>query len=271
MTQRLTWLPDVLRAAGVDVWVMPGAETRTTRASGLSPLGIVWHHTATGPNWSDTAVAALLRDGRRDLPGPLAQVGIERDGTWVIVALGRANHNGYGTWGNDSIGLEFYNSGTGERWPLAQVQSGVIGSAAILRHLKQRAATAVKGHRETDPKRKIDPAGLNMTTIRQRIDAEINGGDDMPLTESDLDAIAARVWNRTIVRDGVGMNAPAVLVIGDIFHHARKAAAAQGADIDEAAVAQEILAHLDATKIAAAIPEDLAAKVADELSARLQS
>lgn len=190
MSQRLTWLPDVLRAAGVDVYVMPGAETRTSRSTGLSPLGVVWHHTATGPNWADGHVAALLRDGRRDLSGPLSQVGIERDGTWVIVALGRANHNGYGTWGNDSIGLEFYNSGTGEPWPHEQVESGVIGTAAILRYLKKRAATTVKGHRETDPRRKIDPAGLNMTAIRQRIEAALHHApdleDDMPKTLTDV-------------------------------------------------------------------------------------
>lgn len=153
----------------------------------MSPLGVVWHHTATGPRWADGHVAALLRDGRRDLAGPLAQVGIERDGTWVIVALGRANHNGYGTWGNDSIGLEFYNSGVGEPWPPEQVESGVVGTAAILRHLKKRPATAIKGHRETDPRRKIDPAGLDMTAIRQRIEAHINGGDDdMPKTLTDV-------------------------------------------------------------------------------------
>jgi hypothetical protein len=153
---------------------MPGAETRTSRASGLSPLGVVWHHTATGPNWADGHVAALLRDGRRDLAGPLSQVGIERDGTWVIVALGRANHNGYGTWGNDSIGLEFYNSGLGEPWPHEQVESGVVGTAAILTHLGKRAGTTVKAHRETDPKRKPDPTGLDMTAIRQRIDVHLH-------------------------------------------------------------------------------------------------
>lgn len=179
----LTWLPDVLRAAGVPVYVLPGAETRTTRKSGLASIGgIVWHHTATGPNWQDGHVAALLRDGRRDLPGPLAQVGIERDGTWVIVALGRANHNGYGTWGNNSIGLEFYNDGRGEPYPPEQYVSGVRGTAAILRHLG-RSATSVKGHKETDPTRKIDPR-LNMGTVRADVTNTLTtlqkDEDDMP-------------------------------------------------------------------------------------------
>lgn len=170
----LAWLPDVLRDAGVDVYILPGAETRTSRRSGLSPQGVVWHHTATGTNWSDGHVAALLRDGRRDLAGPLSQVGIERDGTWVLIALGRANHNGYGKWGNDSIGLEFYNSGLGERWPDVQVESGVIGTAAICRHEGWRPATHVLGHKETDPRRKIDPAGLNMSSIRRRTEGALH-------------------------------------------------------------------------------------------------
>ena len=206
------WLPDVLRAAGVDVYVMPGAETRTTRSSGLTPLGLVWHHTATGPNWNDDHVAFLLRDGRRDLPGPLSQVGIERDGTWVIVALGRANHNGYGSpWRNDSIGLEFYNSGTGEPWPADQVRSGIVGTAAILRHLG-KGTDAVMGHKETDPNRKIDPHGLDMREIRRRINAYLTGADqedDMPLNADD------KAWLRNLATEIAG-NKEAV---ADWDHH----------------------------------------------------
>lgn len=167
----LTWLPDVLRGAGVDMYVLPGAETRSTRSTGLDPLGVVWHHTATSTAWLDGHVAALLRDGRRDLSGPLSQVGIERDGTWVIIACGRANHNGYGTWGNDSIGLEFYNDGQGEPFTEAQIRSGSLGTAAILRRLG-KTERFVKGHKETDPGRKIDPL-LSMDGVRARVAGDL--------------------------------------------------------------------------------------------------
>ena len=162
------WLPDILRDAGIDVYVMPGALTRSTWTSGFRLDAIVWHHTATGRNWADGHVAALLRDGRRDLKGPLSQVGIERDGTWVIVACGRANHNGAKSakFGNDALGLEFYNSGTGEPWDGRQVESGVIGTAAVLDYAGD---VPVVGHKESDPTRKIDPYGLSMDTIRARI------------------------------------------------------------------------------------------------------
>lgn len=97
-----------------------------------------------------------------------------------------------------------------------------------------------------------------------------NEEDDMPLTNEDLSKIADAVWNRQLVYKGAGLDAPASLAIGDIFHHARRGAIISGADVDEVAIAQEILAHLDPEKIAAAIPLDLADKVADVLAARLK-
>jgi hypothetical protein len=167
-----TNLPRILRSAGIDVVVMDGAETRTSRATGFDVDGVVWHHTATSTAWQDGHVALLLRDGRRDLSGPLSQVGVERDGTWVIVALGRANHNGYGTYvpgwdfGNDSLGLEFYNDGT-EPFTDAQMQSGIAGTRAVLLD-KGLPAGNVCGHKESDPNRKIDP-NFDMAVVRRAL------------------------------------------------------------------------------------------------------
>lgn len=180
----LTWLPGVLRDAGLKVDELDGWETRTTRKSGLVVLGVVGHHTATSTRWLDGHVAALLRDGRRDLSGPLAQLGLERDGTFVVIAAGRCNHNGFGTWGNDSVGIEAYNDGVGEPWPAVQVDAYVRGVAAILAHLGL-SADHFLGHRETDPKRKIDPAGLDLADLRRTI-AALMEDPDMPLSDTDL-------------------------------------------------------------------------------------
>ena len=185
----LTWLPDVLRAAGLDVYEMPGCSTRGR--SSITVQGVVGHHTATGPRWADGHVAALLRDGRRDLAGPLSQLGLERDGTFVVVACGRANHNGYGKWHNDAIGIEAYNSGVGEPWPPAQVDAYCRGVAAILRHLGLDASHFL-GHRETDPRRKIDPAGLDMAAMRRRV-SDLLEDDDMPLSDTDLGKIQSLI------------------------------------------------------------------------------
>lgn len=160
----LTWLPNVLRSEGLRVVESPGWEARS-RSGGISPQGIVIHHTVTSTAVSDETVARLLRDGRSDLPGPLSQLGLRRDGTFVVIAAGRANHNGYGLWGNDSIGIEAYNNGRDEPWPQAQMEAWVKGCAAICRYLGWDE-THVKAHRETDPKRKIDPHSMDMGEFR---------------------------------------------------------------------------------------------------------
>jgi len=164
---RATWLPDVLRAAGLTVVEVPGWKGRGKELTAIN--GVVAHHTATGTNWTDARVDALLRDGRADLPGPLAQLGLRRSGAFVLVADGRANHNGYGQWGNASIGIEAYNAGDGiDPWPAAQLDAYQRGAAAILAHLGL-GADRVLAHRETDPKRKPDPRGIDMVAFRARV------------------------------------------------------------------------------------------------------
>ncbi|MDT5189601.1 MAG: hypothetical protein QOI28_1852 [Mycobacterium sp.] len=51
------------------------------------------HHTG-----SDNASAASIADGRPDLPGPLSQLHIARDGTVTVVAVGVAWHAGVGMY-----------------------------------------------------------------------------------------------------------------------------------------------------------------------------
>lgn len=167
---RLLWLPDVLADAGCRVVEHPGWQGRGRDLDTVK--GLVWHHTASSPKSSDATVEQLLTVGRPDLTGPLCQLGLRRDGTFVVITDGRANHNGYGQWGNDSIGIEAYNNGIGEPWPAVQLDAWVRGSAAILRHLSLDA-TVMLGHRETDPKRKIDPTGIDMNNARQLVAALI--------------------------------------------------------------------------------------------------
>lgn len=174
----LSWLPDVLRAAGLTVVEVPGWEARTTRSTGLTVKGVVCHHTASSPRASDDAVVRLLRDGRSNLKGPLSQLGLDRQGRFWVVAGGRCNHNGFGTWGNDSVGIEAFNDGVGERWPAVQLDAYKRGVAAILAHCGLDAGHC-KGHRETDPGRKVDPTGVDMDAFRLDV-ADLIEGDDMP-------------------------------------------------------------------------------------------
>lgn len=182
---RLTWLADVLRAAGLTVhehdgWQSRGKELRAVEA-------IVCHHTASGPRTSDAANVRILTHGRSDLPGPLAQLGLRRDGSFDVIAAGKCNHNGYGTHGNQTIGIEAYNDGVGEPWPKVQADAYQRACAAIADRLSL-PTSRVLGHKETDPKRKIDPAGIDMDGFRAGVAAlraNPNAGPPAPPSEED--------------------------------------------------------------------------------------
>jgi hypothetical protein len=91
----LTWLPGVLREAGVKVAPVDGWESRGRGEMG--PIeGVICHHTA-GPKSGNMPSLRTLIEGRSDLPGPLSQLGLGRDGTYYVIAAGRCNHAGAGT------------------------------------------------------------------------------------------------------------------------------------------------------------------------------
>ena len=59
--------------------------------------GILCHHTAGAKTLNMPSLNTILQ-GRPDLPGPLAHLGLGRDGTYYVIAAGRCNHVGAGTW-----------------------------------------------------------------------------------------------------------------------------------------------------------------------------
>lgn len=174
---RATWLKDVLVAGGLEVVELAGWRTRG--AERLTVNAVVRHHTATGINWTDRAVAELLGlKGNATTPPPLSQLGLDRRGRYWTIAAGRCNHNGYGTFGNDAIGIEAFNNGVGEPWPRVQVDAYDLGVALILEHLGLPTERDL-AHRETDPRRKTDPVGLDMPTRRRRVN-ELRAGFHIP-------------------------------------------------------------------------------------------
>ena len=70
------WLADVLRAEGVRLVEYPGWRDRG-HGDFKDIRGVMVHHTG-----SDNASAASIAIGRPDLPGPLSQLHIARDGVW---------------------------------------------------------------------------------------------------------------------------------------------------------------------------------------------
>ena len=182
----LTWLPSVLEAAGLKVALVPGWETRG-RAEMGEVLGVICHHTAGPPKGNMPSLRTLI-DGRSDLAGPLSQLGLGRDGTFYVVAAGRCNHAGGGSWqgltqGNTNfIGIEAENTGlpADTPWPSVQLDAYQRGAAAILQHVG-RTALFCAGHKEYAlPRGRKDDPDFDMDAFRQAVAAIINGSIPQP-------------------------------------------------------------------------------------------
>lgn len=159
---RLTWLADVLRAADLYVVEEAGWQNRGKDFPGAIE-GVMGHHTASSSSKNCPSITMLI-NGRPDLAGPLAQIGLCRDGVVHIIAAGVANHAGSGEgWpgislGNkDTIGIEAENNGVGEPWPVQQMDCYVRLVAALLEQINRGPERFCTHYEWTT--RKIDPAG----------------------------------------------------------------------------------------------------------------
>lgn len=185
MTYSLLWLPEVLERAGLKVAEVPGWETRGLGDIG-AVLGVLCHHTA-GPKKGNMPSLGVIRDGRPGLRGPLSQLALGRDGTFYVVAAGRALHAGAGDWlgvteGNKHlIGIEAENAGVpSDAWPEIQLNAYRRGVAAVLRHAGLGAERCA-GHKEYAlPRgRKIDP-NFDMVAFRADVAAIMSGVTPTP-------------------------------------------------------------------------------------------
>lgn len=167
---RQLWIADALRDEGLTVREVDGWKTRGT--TNFDPVGVLVHHTAAPIGRTAPSLNVVIH-GRRNLPGPLCQILIGRDGVCHIIAAGRANHAGRGKWtgisdGNGQfIGIEAENDGVGEPWGADVYQATVLAAAACAR---QGADRPVLGHKEWSPGRKIDPT-FGMDLFRAHVKA----------------------------------------------------------------------------------------------------
>ncbi len=173
MTFSLTWLPGVLRSAGLAVVEEPGWQSRGHGEFGL-PRGVLLHHTA-GPLKGDAPSLPTVINGRPDLAGPLSQLFLARSGIWHVVAAGKA-WRGITDGNGHFIGVEAENTGMpNDPWPSIQMNSYVRGVRAILAEIAAPADMAA-GHKEyaTPPGRKTDPS-FDMDNFRAMV-ANRNAG-----------------------------------------------------------------------------------------------
>lgn len=176
----LTWLPDVLRAAGLTVIEEPGWQTRGHGDMSAHPQGVLCHHTACAKSGADIPSLETVIHGRPDLSGPLCNLLLGRRGIYHMIAAGRAYHAGKGdmegipenTGNTFLIGIEAENDGLpDEAWAEPELEAYAKGCAAILKHLKLGAERCV-GHREyaTPHGRKVDPS-FDLNAFRLRVAA----------------------------------------------------------------------------------------------------
>lgn len=202
----LSNLADVARSSGLNVVEVPGWQTRGH--GGMSGVkGVLCHHTggaSASANSSNYPSLNVVRDGRADLPGPLAHLGLGRDGTVYVIAAGACYHAGkvwHPDFSNDyAIGIEAENSG-GEQWPEVQISSYVRLVRALM-GAYGIPIDRVVGHKEAaiPAGRKVDPS-FDMNDFRNKL--QRNEDDMTPDQENLLRDIAGKVeWLRQMEQDG---------------------------------------------------------------------
>lgn len=181
MAFSLTGLADTRRAANLPVHEVHGWKNRGVGGDVTSLKGVVCHHTA-GPLAGNAPSLNIVIHGRSDLSGPLAQLLLARDGTYYVVAAGRAHHAGPGKWegvtnGNAHfIGIEAENTGLSkgpeaEPWPMKQMNAYHWGVAAILRRIGVGPSMCC-GHGEYAlPEGRKNDSSFDMDQFRLDVDA----------------------------------------------------------------------------------------------------
>lgn len=196
-----TWLPDVLRAAGLIVDVYPGAMDR-----GHGDMGELWgvivHHTGASGSPGPSVIA-----NHPDL-GLAAQLHLARDGRITVCGVGIAWHAGEGSYPGlptnnanpVTIGIECENNGT-EGWGPAQYNALVGATAAILRKIGQPASHAI-GHKEWAgaAQGKWDPGRMDMATFRTDVQTALDKGVPPVATEPTYQSLVVENGKRSEFR-----------------------------------------------------------------------
>lgn len=173
-----------LRQWGLKVEEIDGWRHRG-RPYNFYPRAIIAHHTASGAQSGNFASQGIVTNGRSDLPGPLCQFLLGRDGTVRLVAAGYSNHAGYGgpragipaNQGNTyTYGIEAENNGVGEAWSKAQLNAYYRLCAALLVWMGTKDVEKVFAHKEWAAGRKIDPAGIDMNQFRANVKKALEQG-----------------------------------------------------------------------------------------------
>ncbi len=208
----LTRALKILADRGVDVELIPGWQTRTgSRSRTLTPEAVVVHHTG-----DPSTPLSLIRDGRVNLPGPLANFLVGQSGRIYLVAAGYSNNAGYGgrdnfamakagklqgqakpptsdgTWSANGYGWAIEGDGRAE-WP-AVVRANVVKVAAALHLAHGWTGARVIGHKELTRRKPVDPAE-DMGQVRAEVLAQIEAWTEpeVPVEKRQLVVVSANI------------------------------------------------------------------------------
>jgi hypothetical protein len=231
----LTDLADVCRRVGVPVHEVDGWQTRARGSGGYEagrPDHVIVHHTASGPSsdgWPDVNYCTY-----GDEDAPLCNLYLSRVPELYVCAAGATNTNGAGydpcqmipddSMNSHAIGIEAGNNGTGEAWPDPMLDA-YLQLCRVLCDAYNIPVSAVHSHWEWAPTRKNDPAGgprwqhgggpsaISWTMDEFRADLAAGTGDtegeDMPLSDEDVQKVAKAVWDHIIEGDQPDERKPA--------------------------------------------------------------
>lgn len=186
---RLIDLADYLRSKGLTVVEHPGWEHRGAELPG-KPDTVICHHTASSAKApGDLPTLRLLVEGRPDLDGPLCQIALSRAGVVHVLASGKANHAGKGSWRGQTssartLGIEAEQDGVSP-WTGVQYDAYVRLCAALCRYLEVDPGR-ICGHLEWAlPRgRKCDPT-FDMDRFRSNVRTALAPTTEAPEMNAD--------------------------------------------------------------------------------------
>lgn len=176
------WLgyENAFRRFGIPYDVEPGAYERG-HGDMRGFRYVAEHHTAGGNDAGDIRV---VRDGRSDLPGPLSQIVLQRNGKPRIIAVGVCYHApskvnfmgvgaGQGNWW--SIGIEGVSNGRNDWTPeQREMYPRVVAALLVEAGLPLNAR---RFHRDLQPGEKVDPVGFDNAWFQRMVESAATGGN----------------------------------------------------------------------------------------------
>lgn len=168
------WLAEAARLTGYPVVEVPG--WRGLGHGGMRVCETVTGHHTANPQSGDYPSLNIVRNGRGDLAGPLAQYGLGRSGTIYVIAAGLCYQAGASRWAgfidlnDEGIGIEAESAGTWDDWTPEQRDCYPRLVAACLYYMR-RGAERFGFHKEVcvPHGRKIDAAYWDGPQTRERI------------------------------------------------------------------------------------------------------